>query len=158
MAALPSCYCSVVSDAHSPKRSGKCKFRCPSFTGNCQTPHTYRPRLHRHAGPGQPPGFSGDGWGLPGYFPSGLCMKNFNRTFAEKLWADFGWKKFQVSPSIKISHDPFIMKKIPCHFPNIRSSYALFRSYPACSCDWAWWWWAGSASGGKRGECGREYA
>ena len=36
-----------------------------SCTGNCQTPHAHRPTAAPPARPGQPPGFSGDGWGLP---------------------------------------------------------------------------------------------
>jgi hypothetical protein len=35
--------------------------------------------------PGQPPGFSGDGWGLSGNFPAGLFPKNFQPEFDEKF-------------------------------------------------------------------------
>jgi hypothetical protein len=93
-------------------------------------------------------GLMGPAWIFPGRtvhekFSTGLSLKNFGQILAGK--------KFQVNPTIKISHDLSITKKIPCHFPNIRSSSALFRSYPACGMRLSVRWRAGGAGGGKRG-------
>ncbi|MDP2797351.1 MAG: hypothetical protein Q8N94_07565 [Methanoregula sp.] len=52
---------------------------------NPDRPYHTDPQLRRARKIRPAPGFSGDEWSLAGNFPSGLCMKNFNRTFAEKL-------------------------------------------------------------------------